>query len=324
VKKDMKFAAGLWIFSSCLDRFCTKGYKEETTLEKRIELAARVKDLRGVEICHPGETKNLDELKKLLKSHKLEVAMVATDVYSTPKWALGSFTSPKKEIRREAVEITKEAMDVSVELGCKRVSLWLGQDGFDYPFQVNYINAWDWLIEGIRSCADYNGKVTLFLEYKLKEPRTHCFISDIGKCLFLADQIGRKNIGITIDVGHALMAQENLAESFALVHRSKRELHMHFNDAYRYWDDDMIVGSIHFWEYLELMAWLQRLKYDGWYSLDMYPYREDPVKACEQSIRNLKWYAELVEKIGVNRIFEAIESKSIEETIEFLRESIRR
>ncbi|MEM2674746.1 MAG: hypothetical protein QXW77_03835, partial [Candidatus Hadarchaeales archaeon] len=65
----MRFAAGLWIFSSCLDRFCTKGYREETTLERRIELASKVKDLSGIEVGHPGETKDLDELKRLLRTH---------------------------------------------------------------------------------------------------------------------------------------------------------------------------------------------------------------------------------------------------------------
>lgn len=320
----MKFSAGLWIFSSCLDRFCTRGYRSEPTLRGKLELAAKVKDLRGVEICHPSETGNLDELKSALREYKLEVAMVGVDVYSTPEWSLGSFSSSRKEIRQKAIERAKQAMDVSVELKCNRISLWLGQDGFDYPFQVNYIKAWDWLVEGIRECADHNSRVTIFLEYKLKEPRTHCFLADVGKCLMLASQIDRKNIGITIDVGHALMAQENLAESFALVHRNKREIHMHFNDAYGYWDDDMIVGSIRFWEFLELMAWLERLKYDGWYSLDMYPYREDPVKACEQSIENLKWYRELVNKIGVEKIFELIETKPIEETLGILRESLKR
>ncbi len=320
----MRFAAGLWIFSSCLDRFCTKGYRPETSFEERLELASQVKDLSGVEIAHPGETSDLDETKLLLKQHGFKVAMVCSDVFSQAKWSMGSFTSPKQEIRREAIELTKQAMNVSAELGCYRVSLWLGQDGFDYPFQVDYLKAWNWLIEGIRECADHNPKVTLFLEYKLKEPRTHCFMANVGKTLYLADQIDRPNLGITIDVGHALMAQENLAESFALVHMSGRELHMHFNDAYRYWDDDMIAGSIHFWEFLELMAWLHRLKYNGWYSLDMYPYREDPVRACEQSIKNLKWYAELVERMGVEKIFELVGKKRIEEVYEFLREFLRK
>jgi len=63
------------------------------------------------------------------------------------------------------------------------------------------------------------------------------------------------------------------------------------------------------------MTWLERLKYDGWYSLDMYPYREDPVKACEQSIRNLKWYAELVKRMGVDRVFVLIESWRFEDII---------
>ena len=53
---------------------------------------------------------------------------------------------------------------------------------------------------------------------------------------------------------------------------------MHFNDNYRLWDDDMIVGSVHTIEYLELLYWLDRIGYDGYLSMDQYPYREEPRK----------------------------------------------
>ena len=46
---------------------------------------------------------------------------------------------------------------------------------------------------------------------------------------------------------------------------------MHFNDNYRLWDDDMIVGSVHTIEYLELLYWLDRVGYDGYLSMDQYP-----------------------------------------------------
>ena len=64
--------------------------------------------------------------------------------------------------------------------------------------------------------------------------------------------------------------------------------HMHFNDNYRSWDDDMIVGSVHFVEFVELLFWLRECGYTGWYSMDQYPYREEAQGALRESIEFLK------------------------------------
>ena len=64
--------------------------------------------------------------------------------------------------------------------------------------------------------------------------------------------------------------------------------HMHFNDNYRSWDDDMIVGSVHCVEYLELLFWLRETGYSGWYSMDQYPYREDGAGALRGSVEFLQ------------------------------------
>ena len=34
-----------------------------------------------------------------------------------------------------------------------KINLWLGQDGFDYPFQIDYRAANDWLIHGLRDVS---------------------------------------------------------------------------------------------------------------------------------------------------------------------------
>jgi xylose isomerase len=65
----------------------------------------------------------------------------------------------------------------------------------------------------------------------------------------------------------------------------KKLFHLHFNDNYRYWDDDMIVGSVHLVEYVELLYWLKKIGYNGWYSMDQYPYREDGKHAIEESVK---------------------------------------
>ena len=60
------------------------------------------------------------------------------------------------------------------------------------------------------------------------------------------------------------------------------------NDNFRYWDDDMIVGSVHLWETFELFYVLKQMNYDGWYSLDIFPYREHSDAAIRQSLEMVK------------------------------------
>lgn len=113
----------------------------------------------------------------------------------------------------------------------------------------------------------------LGIEYKIKEPRTHLYIGTIGKTLLLLEKVNRNNVGVILDVGHSLYGYENMAESSALCKFFGDKLfHLHLNDNYRYWDDDMMVASVHIPEYLELIYWLKKVHYKGWYSLDIFPF----------------------------------------------------
>jgi xylose isomerase len=156
------------------------------------------------------------------------------------------------------------------------VNLWLGQDGYDYPLSADYARAWDHLVQGVRVCADSNPQIRLAIEYKLKEPRTHCYVSTVGKALLLVGECARENVGGLVDTGHALLAYENPAESAALLHHYGAKLfYIHLNDNWRSWDDDMLVASVHIPEFVEFFFWLDRLDYRGWIGFDMYPYREN-------------------------------------------------
>jgi xylose isomerase len=96
-------------------------------------------------------------------------------------------------------------------------------------------------------------------------------------------------VGVCIDTGHAFVAGENVAESIVILQEYGRKLfHMHFNDNYGTWDDDMIVGSVHFPRYIEMLFWLKETKYDGWLSMDQYPYREDGQGALRESVEFLQ------------------------------------
>jgi len=200
-------------------------------------------------------------------------------------------------------------MEWARQLNCEVVDLWFGQDGYDYPLQADYPAAWDRIIDGTLECAEHLPEVKLVIEYKPKEPRTHCFIGTVGKTLLLIEKVNKPNVGAMIDVGHTLIAYEDAAESAALLQYFGRKLfYMHFNDNWRLWDDDMTVGSVHTIEMLELIYWLDRIDYVGWYALDIFPYREDGIRAATESIRWIEGLHGLLDRIGRDRIGQVVAS----------------
>ena len=84
-------------------------------------------------------------------------------------------------------------------------------DGYDVLFQVDYGKAWKYMIETVGEAADYLPEIPLFIEPKYSETRVHCHIDSTSKALLLLKEVGAKNTGITLDMGHSLQSSENPA-----------------------------------------------------------------------------------------------------------------
>ena len=164
---------------------------------------------------------------------------------------------------------------------------------------MDYLKAYDWIIEGLIECAGHNPQVKISVEFKPKEPRTHILVGNTAKTLLLINEVNRPNVGINLDTGHANMGYETLAECVALMKRfGNRLFHLHLNDNYRLWDDDMIPGSVHTLEWLEFFWWLDRTGYDGWFSLDVFAYREkDKIAVARESIAWLEALSAAAERL---------------------------
>ena len=175
-------------------------------------------------------------------------------------------------------------MDVAADMGIDVVNLWLGQDGFDYVFEADYAADWGRLIQALRVCAEYRPDVRLALEYKVSEPRMKCYLGNAGTALSVCLMTGYPNVGVTLDIGHSFNAGENPAAVVALLALHNRLFHVHINDNYGVVDDDMPAGSVHWPQWFEFVHWLNKVNYDGWISVDIYPYRDDPQDACAASV----------------------------------------
>lgn len=293
------FATGIWTFGPCPDRFCVEGYKPPRRMEEYLDDLVKVKDLTGVMMHYPDpvDEQKAEAVRRALEERNLALASLDVDLFSNPQFARGSLMSPQPKIRKKAIEMTKRSLDLAEQLGSEVVNLWPGQDGFDYPFQIDYREQWDLLLDALEEVASYNPRVKLSLEYKLREPRTHSTIATSGVALFLSQIVQLPNVGVTIDLGHSLNCKESPANVVALLDKFKKLFVLHLNDNFRDWDDDMVVGTVHFWETLEFIYYLYHSDYQGWLGLDIFPYREDPVLACSLSIENIKWLLEVVAKI---------------------------
>jgi len=317
------FGACLPTFASCADRFCLSGYGGGgSTMEEMLDLALEVGGLDGLELVGNWHVNNdnVRDVAKMFEDRNLKICVLTPDLWTQAKWGRGSLAAPDAKTRQMGIDEVKKVMDWAAELDCPYINVWPGQDGFDYCFQADYIEAWKWLRDGLEACGNHNPNTKVLVEYKLKEPRTHCFVNSAAKVLLLLH--GLNKVGGLLDVGHSLAAQENVAEAAALLSSFGKLDYLHLNDNYRSWDDDMMVGSVHLVEYLELVYWLKRLNYQGWLTLDIFPYREDGVRAARQCKEWIEALFRAVDRVGMDAFAEVIKNADACEATNLVRQAI--
>ncbi|MCL2856781.1 MAG: sugar phosphate isomerase/epimerase [Oscillospiraceae bacterium] len=291
-----KIGVGVWTFGIGSCRYVGEGYKPYLSFEQRVRAISAIKGVGGIEITYPNDV-NEDSwpgAKALLDECGLSIIAIGVELVCDKQWKSGSLSSPDKNRREISINLVKGAMRFAGSIGVKTVNLWLGQDGFDYVFQLDYAVAYANLVESLRECAKSEPSVNLAIEYKVSEPKMSCLMKNAGMALACACDTGCDNVGVTLDVGHAFNAGENPAETASILLHRNRLFHVHLNDNYRISDDDLPVGSVHWPGYFEFFYWMDRLGYDGWYSLDLYPYRDDPTVACENSIQFIRGATDFV------------------------------
>ncbi len=315
-----KLGACLPTFGSCADRYCLSGYGHGgSSIEEMLDMAAQVEGLDGLELVgnwHVNDD-NIDQLRQTFQDRKLQICMVVPDLWTQAKWGKGSLASVDPQIRVQAVAEIKKSMDWAAAVGCGYVDVWPGQDGFDYPLQADYTKAWDWLREGVAECAAHRSDVKLLVEYKLKEPRTHCYVSSAAKTVLLLQ--GVASTGALMDIGHAMAAGENIAEAAALLSGFGILDYIHMNDNYRLWDDDMMVAAVHIPETLEFFYWLKKLQYQGWLTLDIFPYREEKIPVAQNCFAWMRALSQAVDNAGLATIDDVVSRGDANEAVALVR-----
>jgi len=307
--------------SKTKDRF--HEYNEEKNLEERFKMVSEIEGMDGMELVFPYEVNNSNELKTLTSKYKINIAAINVNVKAEPEFKNGGLTSNKKEVRAKAVQFIKNAKDFAKEVGANKVTCCPLGDGYEFSFNCNYAQSWKYLIDTFGESANYLPEIPLFIEYKPAETRGRCFINTAAKTLCLLNEIGNKQMGVTIDFGHSVMfGNENPAEALTLVAESPFPFYIHINDNNGQWDWDYFAGTKHFLEYVEFLYYLQEYNYNDYITSDTSPTRWDIKGTFEASARITNKLCKLLSNLNKKEFNKLISRDDYLKTWKFIERNI--
>jgi xylose isomerase len=211
------------------------------------------------------------EIGDMLRDNGLGLNGLAMRYYSDPAFAIGAFTNPDPATRRKAIDLTKQGLDALAEMGGGVMTLWMGQDGFDYALQADYARLWGDTLDALAEVSAHNRDLQIAIEYKPNEPRAFALMPDMATTLLAIRDVGAENLGVTVDFAHVLYANEMPAHVAYLAQRHAKILGVHLNDGYGKRDDGLMAGTVHPVATVELFVQLHRMGYDGVIYFDTFP-----------------------------------------------------
>ena len=272
-------------YAARLNAFKVKG----GGLPEMLARAGQVGGISAADLNYPDHfaAHDPEQVSRMLADQGMVLNGLAMRYYTEEGFKLGAFTHPDRGVRQAAIDLTRRGVDVCAAMGGTQMTLWMGQDGFDYSFQADYARMWDDTVAAIAEVADHDPTIDIAVEYKPNEPRAHALMPDMATTLLALAEVGRANTGVTLDFAHMLYAGEMPAKSAMLAARSSRILGLHLNDGYGKRDDGLIAGSVHPVQTVELLVALSRIGYRGIIYFDTFPDQSglNPVEEARANIR---------------------------------------
>ena len=212
--------------------------------------------------------------------------MNAVNDYRQPYW-YPSFIEPDPHYRRVRIDHTRRALSLCAELGAPHVTTEPG--GPIAPGQTRQ-DAIDLFVEVLKPLAEHAHDEGVLL---LIEPEPGLLLETTDQYLEVADRVGAPSIGLNFDVGHAFCVREDLPAAIAKLAPHIR--HYHFEDIAASRVHHHLVPGMGAIDFAAVIAAIRQTGYDGWLTVELYPFLEDPDAAARGALDVLR---PLVEAAG--------------------------
>ena len=322
----LRFSAGIWYFAPGGGRFHDR-YTPALDIPARLEIAARLKGdgLSGMEAHYPNEIneKNLPVWKQFVQDTGIRVVTVVPLLFFDSDFEWGSLSSPLPRARQMALERTKRALEINRELDTDFAVVWPGIDGYENPFGQNFYAARDRFAQGLAEAMDAVPGVLIAFEPKPYEPRGHILYGTTPEGLLLGQKVeallqnptnkqllseGHTLVGLNPEVGHMLMAYEDLAYAFSLAMEYGRLFHSHWNSQpLGNYDQDLNVGVISPEQAEAALYTLKMYGYRGYFGIDINPERMPVEVALRNSMDALRVANDRINALDHEKVLWAVE-----------------
>jgi L-rhamnose isomerase/sugar isomerase len=221
-----------------------------TTTEEKFSDAGQVHLLTGV--CptvalhvlwdFPQGVQSSDDIKRFSSRFGIAPGSINPNLFQDQQYKYGSFGNPDESVRRQALQHTKDSIEIARRLNSRDISFWFA-DGSNYPGTANIRLRKQWFAEALQEAhRQLSPDQRMLVEYKPFEPAFyHTDIADWGMALLLSRAAGRQ-AKVLVDTGHHYAAQ-NIEQIVSWLLSENMLGGFHFNDR-RYADDDLTMGSI--------------------------------------------------------------------------------
>jgi sugar phosphate isomerase/epimerase len=214
------------------------------------------------------------ERHRLAFSNVNAFMMNAIADHRQPYW-YPSFIEPDDGYRRVRIDHTKRALSLCAELGAPHITTEPG--GPLAPGQSRQ-SAIDLFVESLKPLAEHAQNVGVLL---LIEPEPGLLLETTDQYLEVAERLSAPSVGLNFDVGHAFCVSEDIPRAIAKLARHIR--HYHFEDIAATRVHHHLVPGTGAINFTEVIAAIRKTGYDGWLTVELYPFIDDPDTAARSA-----------------------------------------
>jgi sugar phosphate isomerase/epimerase len=191
-----------------------------------------------------------------------------------------SFIEPDPNYRRIRIDHTRRALSLCAELGAPHVTTEPG--GPIAPGQTRQ-QAVDLFVEVLKPLAEHADKEGVLL---LIEPEPGLLVETTDQYLEVAERVDAPSIGLNFDVGHAFCVREDLPKAIAKM--APHTHHYHLEDIAATRVHHHLVPGMGVIDFAEVVSAIRRTGYDGWLTVELYPFGDDPDAAAKGAMDVLR------------------------------------
>jgi len=259
----------------------------EDTIRKVAELGYSGIELLA-DVPHAWPAGLLEERKKsirdCLERHNLTISNVNAFMMNAiadprqPYWHPG-WTDPDPHYRAIRREHTKRSLVLAEEIGASSISTEPG--GLLTPEQT-WGEAAEIFYDELMPCVEVAEQQKVML---LVEPEPELMIEHFQQYLDFVARIDSPWIGLNFDVGHAFCVSEDPQDWVDTMKMHTR--HYHFEDIADTRVHQHLIPGRGALDFAATLVAIEKSGYDGWLTVELYPYIDDPDAAANEAREHL-------------------------------------